>query len=109
MSVFISTAYAQSAAASPDAGFMSFLPIILMFVVLYFVMIRPQMKRQKEQKSMIEALAKNNEVITAGGIIGKITKVSDNFVTVEVSDGVEIQVQKSAVTTLLPPGTIKNS
>ena len=106
--MFISSAYAQAAAGSTEAGFMSFLPIILMFVVLYFVMIRPQMKRQKEQKSMIDALAKNNEVVTAGGIIGKITKVSENFVTVEVSDGVEIQVQKSAVTTLLPPGTIKS-
>lgn len=108
--MFISTAYAQSAAgaASPESSLMSFLPIILMFVVLYFVMIRPQMKRQKEQKNMVEALAKNNEVITSGGIVGKITKVSDNFITIEIANGVEMQVQKSAVTTLLPPGTIKN-
>nr|WP_246464494.1 preprotein translocase subunit YajC [Undibacterium seohonense] len=86
---------------------MSFLPIILMFVVLYFVMIRPQMKRQKEQKSMLDALAKGDEVITAGGIAGKVTKVSDAFVSVEVSNGVDIQIQKSAVTTLLPKGTLK--
>ncbi|MFA9274611.1 MAG: preprotein translocase subunit YajC [Candidatus Aquirickettsiella gammari] len=86
---------------------MSFLPIILMFVVLYFVMIRPQMKRQKEQKSMLDALAKGDEVITAGGIAGKVTKVTESFVSVEVSNGVEIQIQKSAVTTLLPKGTLK--
>nr|WP_246443682.1 preprotein translocase subunit YajC [Undibacterium amnicola] len=86
---------------------MSFLPIILMFVVLYFVMIRPQMKRQKEQKSMLDALAKGDEVITAGGIAGKVTKVTDSFVSLEVSNGVDIQIQKSAVTTLLPKGTLK--
>jgi preprotein translocase subunit YajC len=106
--VFISNAYAQAAgAASTESSLMSFLPIILMFVVLYFVMIRPQMKRQKEQKSMLDALAKGDEVITAGGIVGKVTKVTDSFVSVEVSNGVEIQIQKSAVTTLLPKGTLK--
>lgn len=106
--MFISNAYAQAAgAASTESSLMSFLPIILMFVVLYFVMIRPQMKRQKEQKSMLDALAKGDEVITAGGIAGKVTKVSDAFVSVEVSNGVDIQIQKSAVTTLLPKGTLK--
>nr|WP_314860342.1 preprotein translocase subunit YajC [uncultured Undibacterium sp.] len=106
--VFISNAYAQAAgAASTESSLMSFLPIILMFVVLYFVMIRPQMKRQKEQKSMLDALAKGDEVITAGGIAGKVTKVTDSFVSVEVSNGVDIQIQKSAVTTLLPKGTLK--
>jgi preprotein translocase subunit YajC len=106
--VFISNAYAQAAgAASTESSLMSFLPIILMFVVLYFVMIRPQMKRQKEQKSMLDALAKGDEVITAGGIAGKVTKVTDAFVSVEVSNGVDIQIQKSAVTTLLPKGTLK--
>ncbi|MFZ6819352.1 preprotein translocase subunit YajC [Undibacterium sp. Ji22W] len=106
--VFISNAYAQAAgAASTESSLMSFLPIILMFVVLYFVMIRPQMKRQKEQKTMLDALAKGDEVITAGGIAGKVTKVSDTFVSVEVSNGVDIQIQKSAVTTLLPKGTLK--
>ncbi|MBY0574172.1 MAG: preprotein translocase subunit YajC [Undibacterium sp.] len=105
--VFISNAYAQAAGAASESSLLSFLPIVLMFVVLYFVMIRPQMKRQKEQKSMMDALAKNDEVITAGGIVGKVTKVADAFVTVEVANGVEMQFQKSAVTTLLPKGTIK--
>jgi preprotein translocase subunit YajC len=87
---------------------MSFLPIILMFVVLYFLMIRPQMKRQKEQKSMMDALGKGDEVVTAGGIVGKVTKVADAYVTLEVANGTEIVVQKAAVTTLLPKGTVKD-
>jgi preprotein translocase subunit YajC len=86
---------------------MSFLPIILMFVVLYFLMIRPQMKRQKEQKAMIDALAKGDEVITAGGLLGKVTKVSDGYITVEVATGTEVVMQKAAVTLLLPKGSIK--
>jgi len=106
--VFISNAYAQAAGAATESSFVSFLPIILMFVVLYFVMIRPQMKRQKEQKAMLDALKKSDEVITAGGVVGKVVKVSDAFVTIEVSNGVEMQVQKSAVTTLLPTGTMKS-
>ncbi|HJV84760.1 MAG TPA: preprotein translocase subunit YajC [Noviherbaspirillum sp.] len=106
--VFISNAYAQTAAAGPESSLMSFLPIILMFVVLYFLMIRPQMKRQKEQKSMMEALAKGDEVVTAGGILGRVTKVTDAYVTVEVADGTEVVVQKAAVSTLLPKGTIKS-
>jgi preprotein translocase subunit YajC len=105
--VFISNAYAQASTSGVDSNLMSFLPIILMFVVLYFLMIRPQMKRQKEQRSMMDALAKNDEVVTAGGVLGKITKVADAYVTVEVSTGTEIVVQKSAVTMLLPKGTIK--
>ncbi|WP_420476885.1 preprotein translocase subunit YajC [Noviherbaspirillum sp. ST9] len=87
---------------------MSFLPIVLMFIVLYFLMIRPQMKRQKEQKSMMEALAKGDEVVTAGGILGKITKVTDAYVTIEVATGTEIVAQKAAIATLLPKGTIKS-
>jgi preprotein translocase subunit YajC len=105
--VFISNAYAQASPLGADGGLMSFLPIILMFVVLYFLMIRPQMKRQKEQKSMMDALAKNDEVVTAGGILGKVTKVADAYVTLEISSGTEIVVQKSAVTMLLPKGSIK--
>jgi preprotein translocase subunit YajC len=105
--VFISNAYAQTAAAGPESSLMSFLPIVLMFVVLYFLMIRPQMKRQKEQKAMMDALAKGDEVITAGGIVGKVSKVTDAYVTLEVADGTEIVVQKAAVSTLLPKGTIK--
>jgi preprotein translocase subunit YajC len=105
--VFISNAYAQAAAAGPESSLMSFLPIVLMFIVLYFLMIRPQMKRQKEQKAMMDALAKGDEVITAGGIVGKVSKVTDAYVTLEVGNGTEIVVQKAAVSTLLPKGTIK--
>jgi len=106
--VLISTAHAQTAAAAdPTGGFMQLLPIILMFVVLYFLMIRPQMKRTKEHKALVEALAKGDEVVTGGGIAGRITKVSENFIGLEVADAVEIQVQKQAVTLLLPKGTLK--
>lgn len=105
--MFISNAYAQTAGGA-DGGLLSFLPIILMFVVLYFLMIRPQMKRAKEQKAMMAALAKGDEVITAGGVLGRITKVTDAYVTVEIASGTEVLVQKSAVGTLLPKGTIKS-
>ncbi|CAJ0698634.1 MAG: preprotein translocase subunit YajC [Ralstonia sp.] len=105
----ISDAYAQTAPAAGGAagGLMSFLPIILMFVVLWFIMIRPQMKRQKETKAMLEALAKGDEVVTAGGILGKVSKVAEQYVTVEIAANTEITVQKSAVTTVLPKGTLK--
>jgi preprotein translocase subunit YajC len=109
--VFISNAYAQAPAAA-DAGLMgnmsTFLPLILMFVVMYFLMIRPQQKRAKEQKSMMDALAKGDEVITAGGILAKVSKVSDTYVTVEIAANTEIVVQKSSITTLLPKGTLKS-
>ncbi|HCZ13621.1 MAG TPA: preprotein translocase subunit YajC [Candidatus Accumulibacter sp.] len=106
--MLISTAHAQTAAAAdPTGGFMQLLPIILMFVVLYFLMIRPQMKRAKEHKALIEALAKGDEVVTGGGIAGRISRVSDNFIALEIADAVEIQVQKQAVTLLLPKGTLK--
>ena len=106
--MFISNAYAQAAGGSAESSLMGFLPIILMFVVLYFLMIRPQMKKQKEQKAMLEALSKGDEVITAGGILGRITKVGEAYLTVEVADGTEIVLQKGAVSTLLPKGTIKS-
>jgi preprotein translocase subunit YajC len=104
--VFIKEAWAQ-AAAPAGADIMSMLPIILMFVVLYFVMIRPQMKRAKEHKSMIEALQKGDEVVAAGGIIGRITKITDNYVTLEIADKVEVRVQRPAIQVALPKGTIK--
>ena len=106
--MLISPAYAQ-AAGSPESSLMSFLPLILMFVVLYFLMIRPQMKRAKEHKAMIGALNKGDEVITAGGVVGKITDVSEVYVTVDIGSEspVTINVQKQAVQTLLPKGTIK--
>ena len=83
------------------------LPLVLMFVVLYFVMIRPQMKRQKEARAMIEALAKGDEVATSGGLLGKITKIGDTYLSVEIAAGVEVQVQRSAVVQVLPKGAIK--
>lgn len=83
------------------------LPLVLMFVVLYFVMIRPQMKRQKEHKSMIDALTKGDEVIIAGGLLGKVSKMGETYLGVEVANGVEIQVQRSSVVLVLPKGTFK--
>ncbi len=108
--VFISEAFAQAAPAAADSPFGSLgsmLPLVLMFVVLYFVMIRPQMKRQKEAKAMIDALAKGDEVVTTGGMIGKITKIGESFLSVEVAAGVEIQVQRGAVVQVLPKGSVK--
>ena len=106
----IGTAFAQASGASPGGGdtLMGMLPIVLMFVVLYFIMIRPQMKKAKEHKTMIEALQKGDEVV-AVGILGKIEKVGDNFLTLEIAPNVTIQVQKQAVTTLLPKGTMKDA
>ena len=105
--MLISPAYAQASASGGDPGFMGLLPIVIMFVILYFVMIRPQMKRSKEAKAMVEALQKGDEVITAGGILGRITKISDAYVTLEIAPGTEIGIQKAAVQTLLPKGTLK--
>jgi preprotein translocase subunit YajC len=108
--VFISNAYAQTAGAA-DAGLMgnlsTFVPLILMFVVMYFLMIRPQQKRAKEQKAMMDALAKGDEVVTVGGILGRVSKVTDAYITVEIAAGTEVVVQKASVTTLLPKGTLK--
>ena len=109
--MFISEAFAQTApAAGADSmfgGLVSMLPLILMFVVLYFVMIRPQMKRQKEHKSMIDALAKGDEVVTSGGLLGKVSKMGETFIGLEVAGGVEVQVQRSAVVQVMPKGTVK--
>lgn len=106
--MLISPAYAQAAgAADPTGGIMGLLPIVLMFVVLWFLMIRPQMKRAKEHKAMVEALAKGDEVVTQGGVAGRIVKVSDNFITVELAPNVEVAVQRQAVSTVLPKGTLK--
>ncbi len=85
----------------------SMLPLVLMFVVLYFVMIRPQMKRQKEQKAMIDALAKGDEVVISGGVLGKVAKLGETYLSIEVANGVEIQVQRAAVLQVLPKGTFK--
>ena len=106
----IGSAFAQATggAGAGDSGMLSFLPIVLMFVVLYIFMIRPQMKRAKETKQMIDALAKGDEVITAGGLVGKITKITDAYLTLEIAPNTEINVQRAAVQMLLPKGTIKS-
>jgi preprotein translocase subunit YajC len=106
--VFISNAFAQAAPAAAASGtdtLFSLLPLVLMFVVLYFIMIRPQMKKQKEHKAMIEALAKGDEVVIAGGVMGRIAKLGDSYLHVEVSSGVELQVQRGAIIQVLPKGT----
>lgn len=107
--MLINPAFAQgSAAPAPGVGIESLILIGLMFAVLYFLMIRPQMKRAKEHKTMIEALQKGDEVITSGGMLGRISKLNENYVTLEVANDVEVQVQRPAVQLVLPKGTIKN-
>ena len=110
--MFISSAFAQAAPAAATGGdmqssLMSMLPLVLMFVVLYFVMIRPQMKKQKEHRSMIDALAKGDEIVSAGGVLGKVVKLGDSYIGLEVATGVEVQIQRSAVVQVLPKGTMK--
>lgn len=106
--MLISPAFAQAAgAAEPGGGLMGLLPIVLMFVVLWFLMIRPQQKRAKEHKAMLDALAKGDEVVTGGGIAGRVAKIGENYVAVEVSEGVEVQVQKQSIALVLPKGTLK--
>ena len=109
--MFISSAFAQTAPAAAGGGeglmgsLTGMLPLVLMFVVLYFVMIRPQMKRQKETRSMLEALAKGDEVATVGGVVGTITKMGDSLLNIEIANGIEVQVQRNAVVQVLPKGT----
>ena len=109
--MFISSAFAQTAPAAAEGGLMGsltgMLPLVLMFVVLYFIMIRPQMKRQKEHRAMIDALAKGDEVVTSGGLLGKVARLGEGFVHLEVAEGVEVQIQRSAVAQVLPKGTLK--
>ncbi|CAN1509619.1 MAG: preprotein translocase subunit YajC [Sulfuritalea sp.] len=104
--MFISNAYA--AGNAPGSDLMSFLPLVVIFVLFFFMIIRPQMKAAKEQRAMIAALQKGDEVITSGGIVGKVTKVTDAFVSVEIATNTEITVQKQAVQSALPKGTIKS-
>jgi preprotein translocase subunit YajC len=109
--LFISSAFAQTAAPAAGGDMLgslgSMLPLVLMFVVLYFVMIRPQMKRQKEARAMVEALAKGDEVVTTGGVLGKITSLGDSTLGLEIANGVEVKIQRSAVVQVLPKGAIK--
>ena len=110
--MLISSAHAQAANGASSVlsgeGLMGMLPIILMFGLLYFLMIRPQMKRAKEHRKMVETLSKNDEVVTSGGLLGKIVDVEESFITVEIAEGVRVKVQKTAVTSLVPKGTAKS-
>lgn len=107
----ISLAHAQEAAAAadPTGGLMQFLPLVFMVAVVYFLMIRPQMKRAKEHRAMTDALQKGDEVITQGGVAGRIVKVGDSYISLEVAEGVEIVVQRPAVQIVLPKGTLKSA
>ena len=105
---FISDAYAQTMAPSTEGGIFQYLPLFALILVFYFLILRPQQKRAKEQKTMIEALQKNDEVVAAGGLLGRVSKVEENYVILEVAEGVTINIQKGAVQTLLPKGTIKS-
>jgi preprotein translocase subunit YajC len=107
--MLINPAWAQgSGGAAPGGGFESLILIVLMFGVLYFLMIRPQMKRAKEHKTLLEALQKGDEVVAAGGMLGRISKINENYVTLEIAANVEVQIQRPAVQLVLPKGTIKN-
>jgi preprotein translocase subunit YajC len=107
MDFFISNAYAQ--AGGEAGGLLSFLPLIVIFAVFYFMLIRPQMKRSKEHKQLVSQLSKGDEVITNGGLLGKITDVSETFVTLELADNLQIKLQRAAVASVMPKGTIKSA
>ncbi len=108
----ISLAHAQTAAGGPGGDYTSIIMMVAMFAIVWLMMIRPQMKRAKEHKSMVEALQKGDEVITQGGVAGRITKVGENYINVEIAEGkdgpIEVVVQKQAITNLLPKGTLKS-
>ncbi|HKU70799.1 MAG TPA: preprotein translocase subunit YajC [Burkholderiales bacterium] len=106
--MWISSAFAQGAGAAPGGEMMNLVLMVAIFGAFFFLMIRPQMKRAKEHKAIIDALQKGDEVVAAGGLLGRVTKVSDNYVTVEIANNVEIQIQRPAVQLVLPKGTIKN-
>ena len=108
MGFFITDAYAQGGGSSQGDPTFSFIMLIGLFAVFYFLLIRPQQKRQKEHKKMVEEVAKGDEVVTNGGLLGKITKVGDNFLTVEIAEGLKVRVQRMSIATLLPKGTIKS-
>ncbi len=106
--MFISSAYAQASGATSQTDMLtSFLPMIAIFVVFYFLLIRPQQKRAREQRDLLAALEKGNEVVTGGGLVGRISKLSDQYVTMEIAPSVEVTVQRGSVTQLLPKGTLK--
>ena len=105
--MLISPAFAQAAGAAQENTFLTFLPMLAIFVVFYFLLIRPQQKKQKEARAMLEALEKGNEVVTAGGMFGRIVKLDEQYVTVEVAPNVQVVVQRGAISQLLPKGTLK--
>ncbi|MDA0822887.1 MAG: preprotein translocase subunit YajC [Proteobacteria bacterium] len=109
MNFFIANAYAQSAPAGQEPGMSGFLIMLIPIVVLWFLMIRPQMKRQKEHSKMVAALAKGDEAVTTGGILGRITEVGDSFVKLEIAKSIEVKVQRHAIATVMPKGTIKET
>jgi len=109
MEWLIPSAYAQAAGGAQPNAMVQLLPLILIFVVFYFLLIRPQSKRAKEHKAMVAALAVGDEIVTSGGILGRVTETGDQFLTVEVADGVRVKVQRHTVSTILPKGTLKNA
>ncbi|KAF0192131.1 MAG: hypothetical protein FD165_1199 [Gammaproteobacteria bacterium] len=108
MSMFINDAWAEATPAAAEPSLMSFVPLILIFLIFYFLLIRPQMKRAKDHRKMVETLAKHDEVVTSGGVLGRVVELGESFVTVEIADGVQIKVQRSAVGQLVPKGTYKS-
>ena len=105
--MFISSAYAQTPGAAADGGFSTIIMFVVMGLFMYFMIFRPQQKKQKEHRTMMDGLAKGDEVVAAGGVVGKITSVGETYITLEVAPGMEIRAQKLSVQTLLPKGTIK--
>ncbi len=111
MSFFIADAWAQQGgqAAQEPSALLSFLPLVLILVLFYFLLIRPQAKRAKEHKQMVQNLSKGDEVVTSGGLLGRVTEVGDNFLVLEIADNISVRVQKNMVASLMPKGTMKSS
>lgn len=108
MSFFISDAMAQADSAAQGDPIMQFLPLVILFVIFYFLLIRPQQKKAKEHKLMVQGLKKGDEIVTSGGIVGKVNEVSENFLTCQIAENVEVKLQSHAISTVLPKGTIKS-
>ncbi len=109
MDFFIQNAFAQAGEAPAEAGFLNLIMLIVLFVVFYFLLIRPQTKRAKEHTTMVSSLAKGDEVVTNGGLLGKITSLGDNFIVLEVDTNMQVKVQRQAVGAIMPKGTMKNT
>lgn len=109
LNVFISPAFAEGAAPAPQGSLLQFLPLIILMVVMYFLMIRPQQKKAKEHRLMVDGLKKGDEIVTQGGLLGKVADVNDAFISVKLADNVQINIQRHAVASLMPKGTIKDN